>query len=52
MRTRRFESREESFYCGFEGKYTLNRAAVTAGKERVTDELADEMIAAINQNTL
>lgn len=25
--TRRFETREASYYCGFEGKYTLNRTA-------------------------
>jgi len=24
---RKFETREESIYCGFEGKYTLNRTA-------------------------
>ena len=27
MRTRRFESREASIYCGFEGKFVLNRGA-------------------------
>lgn len=27
MRTRRFESREASIYCGFEGRFVLNRTA-------------------------